>query len=115
MVSTFIEKRFPFENNFLPTRVTSRDFKVMNRRRPQDGPEDHDDATVRLTSRKVVELSEVYFIPITRFSRDYLELGNERFSRLAQTVTPCRGKVTVLSSRQEKKKHVTGCKSHVLS
>lgn len=74
------------------TRVTSRDFKLMNRRRPQDdSPEDHD-VVVRLTSRKVVELPEVYFIPVTRFSRDYLELCNERFSRLAQTPILCYGK-----------------------
>ena len=86
------------------TRVTSRDFKVMNRRRPQrttpDSSEDHDDAVARLTSRKVVELSEVYFIPVTRFSRDYLELGNERFSRLAQTATPCRDKKVIVLSFQ---------------
>lgn len=71
------------------TRVTSRDFKVMNRRPQDGGPKD---TAVRLASRKVVELPEVYFIPVTRFSRNYLELGNERFSRLAQTPIPCRGK-----------------------
>lgn len=78
----------------------SRDFKIMNRRRPQDGgPEDHDDAAVRLTSRKVVELPEVYFIPVTRFSRDYLELGNERFSWLAPTPRRGKGKNKQAASR----------------
>lgn len=103
------------------TRVTSRDFKVMNRRRPQDGgPEDHDDVAVRLTSRKVVELSEVYFIPVTRFSRDYLELGNERFSRLAPTATPCRGKKLPFchSNRKrtsrKRRAQVAGCMSHIM-
>lgn len=92
----------------------SGDFKLMNRRRPQDdGPEDHDDVAVRLTSRKVVEPPEVYFIPVTRFSRDYLELGNERFSRLTRTPTPCRGKKSPFcySKEQACRKH---CKSHVL-
>lgn len=57
--------------------------------------EAHDDAAMLGEGHRT--LSIVYFIPVTRFSKDYLELGNERFSRLDRLPRPVTGqKVTDL-------------------